>query len=849
MGNTMGGVVTAMVEIVDLIGLGCAAGGCELNFNTDLGGQVGNIPLPVDGFDLDTLGATIAGDPALVNFQFTIEGDGTVESSSLHPIASVAVLNNQIVQPQTFSAVPLTPIGCLPPAGAPTYPRSATTPDYAALGLLTTLSPDVIPWVGSLTAPPQLLALPNSLVDLSINEMNHIYQLLPWPMGGASIQGAGSALINLNPPLSGSDRVGGLGWWGGDLPDLTFSTGYLFPDLPNSGGFGGQEIYKGSYGYGQMWEDDGVGTNGAFGAGVKVAVLDWSAHLQQRTNNAGLNLGGIHEEFLDANGDLRVTLEGEATGHQELILEFDDNLPFRLSADHGTAVLGVIGANWGPASAPGVPIGDTATPGTRMFGNVGILGLAPDADLYFFPLATVDEPDREPQAWFNTIETLDAGDIISAGYQPVAVTSASPNLNYWEDTNMWLGMANTLGIITVIKAGDQGLDMSELEFPDSGGDQNAIVATAVSPGTPFKRYADSIRGSNAYLSSVQDYAVVTASGFGIGTITCGKGQQRDNFLGYNTIIYSDATDPHVVHRQAYTSVFTHTDAAAATIAGCVAQIQGFTKQIFDGMPLGPQICRQLTAGGTYEGIDRDGLPVLVNRAMIDTESTLDSECELPNIIYLDWDWCNEDPETGFLTGNLVNPRASMVNVIHNPIFDTPNIEDAFFIRGNHFIGNTYSIAAVDNNLLGATPVRVNAHVPYSVPAGVPGGSVHYLGHGATTDLYVTGELAGSLPSNNTVSVMATYAAVQQGSLIVQLEMLDRRTGKWEQAAGTTTLAQGDTQIIFTVDRATQYINPSTNRYHLRIITLDINAPNGGPTAVFPVSYDQIFVTSGLIQAP
>ncbi len=853
MGNNSFGVETAMVEIVDFIGEGCEAGGCQMNFYTDLMGQVGAIPLfPVEGFDLNALGAEIAADPALVNFQFTIEGDGAVEASSLNPIASVAVYNegntNNPVQPQTLSAVPLLPIGCLPPAGAPTYPRSATTPDYAALGLLTTLSPDVIPWPGSLTAPPQPLALPNSPTTLTTNDFNHIYQLLPWPMGGASGQGVGSATTVINPPLSESALVGGTGWWGGDLPLETFGSGYLFPDAPNSGGFGGQEIYKGSYGYGQMWEDDGVGTNGAFGAGVKVAVLDWSAHLQQRTNNAGINLGGIHEEFLDANGDLRVTLEGEATGHPELILEFDENLPFRLSADHGTAVLGVIGANWGPASAVGVPIGNSATPGTRMFGNVGILGLAPDADLYFFPLATIDEPDREPQAWFNTLETLDAGDVISAGYQPVAVTNTSPNLNYWEDTNMWLGMANTLGIITVIKAGDLGLDMSELEFPDSGGDQNAIVATSVSPGTPFKRYADSVRGSNAYFGTAQDYAVVTASGFGIGTITCGKGQQLDNFLGYNTIVYADATDPHIVHRQAYTNVFGHTDAAAATVAGCVAQIQGFTKQIFEGMPLGPQICRQLTAGGKYEGINRDGLPVLTNRPSIDTESTLDSECELPNINYLDWDWCDEDPTTGFLTGNLVNPRASMVNVIHNPIFDTPNIYDAVFIRGNHFTGSIYSLAAVDNNLLGATPVRVNANQAYPVPDGVPG-PVWYSASGLTTDLYLTGELLSSIPTTNALSLSVTFSPIQQELLFVRAEMLDHRTGKWRPVAGSL-LAPGDTNVLFTIEQATNYIKPQNNEYHLRLITLGgQNPPDGNPTAVYPVAYDQVIFSGGIIQGP
>ena len=257
-----------------------------------------------------------------------------------------------------------------------------------------------------------------------------------------------------------------------------------------------------------------LGTNGAFGNNVQVAVLDWSAYLQKRDiqhdddgDITTVNLGGIHEEFVDArDGDLenlRVLIEGTDTGHPGLELIFDENMPYEYSADFGTAVLGVIGANWNPAAPLPGTAGYPPNLTTRLNNNVGVLGLAPDATLIFFPLATVNAPDREQDAWLNAIETLNPGDVICAAYAPVATNPDQPNLNYWLDTAVYLQLARNKSICTVIRAGNTGINLSELEFPL--GDQFAIVATAVTPGsieqdfpnsTGFKRYCDSLESSS-----------------------------------------------------------------------------------------------------------------------------------------------------------------------------------------------------------------------------------------------------------------------------------------------------------------------------------------------------------------
>jgi|GEM_PF-5910079 len=739
--------------------------------------------------------------------------------------------------------------GNFSPAGPSQYPKTSTTPDYAMMGLLASMSAEQIPYAARLLAgiPANPNPLPTGALtpwDPATEAVNFTYlnQTLPWPMGGAVI---GTA--NYPAPLTTEGPAAGTaGWFGGEGINL-------FPDAENPDGFGDQDQYKGAYGYGNYWQDEeSVGTNGSFGAGVKIAVLDWSAHLQEQTNETGVRIGGIHEEFLAAdNTTLRIILESEAnTGHEDLSLVFDENLNqgnlWMYSADHGSAVLGVIAARWNPDAVPGDSLE------TRLQNNVGVLGLAPDAEVYFFPLTSEEAPDREQQAWYNAIETLDAGDVIAAGYQPVAVDATRPNLNYWEDTAAYIEIANNLSICTVIKAGDRGLDLSGLELPN--GDQNVIVATAVTPGLPYKRWANNERASN-YATALDEYSQVAVSGWGMGVTTCGKGLIRDNYLGYSTITYENEddgaggvikgpTDAHIVHRQAYTNNFGFTDAAAAQAAGCAAILQGFTKQIF-GVPMGPEICRQLLAGGQYEGRDKEGNNILVPVELDQktTEVGLDNECQEDASPDLNWDWCGV-PGFGNATGDLLDPREAMVRAIYNPIFDTPNISTVMFVRGTQLFGNQYSIAATDGNLLAGNPVATSAHDEYALPAGVPGGSVRYNSNRHITDLYVSGELISGLPLSNTLNVSVTLFDVQQPWLVMGVEFFDNITRRWRRAAGSTTLTAGDTEVDFTIENAWRYVNSASNAYHMRIITRNWSGPL---TPTFPVYYEQISVTSGAIQ--
>jgi hypothetical protein len=464
--------------------------------------------------------------------------------------------------------------------------------------------------------------------------------------------------------------------------------------------------------------------------------------------------------------------------------------------------------------------------------------LVPDAELYFFPLATVAEPTgRQEDAWLNAIGTLDLGDVICAAYQPVATNDTQPNLNYWSDVNSYLEIAQNLGIITVIKAGDGGLDLGELDVPD--GEKGAIVATAVSPGEPFKRMATGNRASN--YTTTLDYRKVTVSGWGMAVTTCGKGiPHRDNYLGYNTLLYDDPTNAHDVHRFAYTNNFSGTAAAAATAAGAAAMLQGFTKQIFE-IPMGPPALRQLIAGGKFQ-VDKDGGSIMLYREP-NTEIN-NSACSGNN---LTWDMCNDDDEE-WRTGEFVNPHYSFVNAIYNPIFETPNISEIIVIRGTYLFGNKNSVSVVDTSYFSIFPEWVTAHSSYPVPSGVPFGNVSYRGNGLTTDLYVTGVLDGGVPFSNALELSIRLAPTTPQRLFIRAFLWDFYNNTWRTSSASAILPQGSQDAVFEIDNAAYYIDPTTNEYHLRIVTLGNNS-NGGPDAAFPVFYDQIRFNPAPIVVP
>jgi hypothetical protein len=723
------------------------------------------------------------------------------------------------------------------------FTPEAITPDFFKMGLQAWATGD-----------------PISYTDWGLSSTNALPQLLPYPMGGGVI-GDVSYLMNdwlpsLGTLLSGDGMsedgvttddavIGGIAqtMWGGEGLDLHITD----PDA-DPGGMHGYERYTGLYGLGNYHVDfiDPTQTNGTYGAGVKVAVLDYAADIKNYTNNHG-SFGSVHEELIN------VTLEGPDTGHTEVRMYFDPVAEFQYSRHHGNAILGIMAADWDPDDPDS---------------NVGIMGIAPQAEYSFFPLVGAIEDDkgvwhgqgRAATAWINAMLTLGPGDVLAATYNPQGGQGGGlNNLDYNAFSHDQITIATALGISVVIGAGMASADLAAATTP-SGTDSGAIVAGAVSPGSPFKRYANGNRSSNYVLGDGGNYgetyfSKVTASAWGAGVTTCGFGPTPPdpswigNWLGYQTINYGDCSDYNLVASRSYTNNFTGTSAASAIIAGCVIAMQGFALQVFE-TPLSPMFTRLYIGGGSYGGMtpsDPDD-PAQGGDPIMNYPNTygLSSENSM-NGGGLTWDFVGVEPGTGNLVGNLVDPRQSCEDAFVDPIFETPGIEDIMIITGEHDLGNSGSIAAKDSMYFSLIPqeITVGEHpVPDDYTG--PGDTVTYLSTATVSDIYLSGLLRGGLAPGNIMNWDVVMLDSTYTSTILLLYMWDFSRNTWVQAATSELLTaadvndEGKIEVNFLVQRASRMID-RTGVYHARFVT--ITQPEGDGN-FYPYFYDQIRVRSG-----
>ena len=609
------------------------------------------------------------------------------------------------------------------------------------------------------------------------------------------------------------------------------------------------DLYSGLYGLGQFHEDLNEGPNGTYGAGVKVVVLDYATDIQSYTvthNGVTTIYGSVHEEFSN------IVIEGPDTGHDEILMYFDPSAPFSYSRHHGNAVLGVLAADWDPDNPDS---------------NVGIRGLVPEAEFSFYPLvgAVIDEDGvvhgegRSPTAWIHGMLTLQPGDVIAATYNPQGGQGGGVNnIDYNPATHDRITVATALGISVVIGAGMSGEDLGAVDTP-SGTDSGAIVAGAVSPGEPYKRYADGNRSSNYVVGDggvygETNFSKVTASAFGTGITTCGFGPNMDNWLGYQIVDYSDPCNYNIVASRSYTNNFSGTSAAAAIMAGCVIAMQGYALQVFD-TPLSPIFTRLYIGGGSYAGMtpsDPDdptqgGDPIL----SYPQTTGLSSENAV-NGGGTAWDFVDVDAGTGNLVGNVLNPWRSCQDALVDPIFDTPGINDIMIISGEHHLGNSGSIAAQDSMYFSLFP-EMRSVGEHDVPDDYtgPGDTVTYLSTAHVSDIYLSGLLRGGLSPGNIMNWDVVMLDSTYTSTILLLYMWDFSRRKWVQAASSELLSdedvndEGKIEANFLVQRASRMLD-RTGLYHARFVT--VTQPDGDDQ-LFPYYYDQIRVRSASFPGP
>ena len=792
-----------------------------------------------------------------------------------------------------FRPVPVNPAGLLGTQPMMTLPAGVPTPRTVNLGLVTfaygcgwnpagTAVPGLpvfTPVIVGATTPdfgPEVtagLGLLQHLTDEALTDVAPAVQtvavvadpaLLAWPMGGTQV---GDLTTNTVYSAVANPIVPG-----GGLPIVSFPRGdtrwdgsglNLFADFTSTTGIGNGDVFSGLYGLGFRKQVETGVANGTHGAGVKIAVLDYAAYIQTYTNTAGTVIGGIHEDLsvdtlpvgaLDGIPDAGVLLEGTATGHTPLQMLFNppdsNDFPFDYpqSPNHGTAQLGVIAASWGAIPNVTGTVPSTGTPPATGV-NFGVMGIAPQATTAFYPLMDNDSSGaggtggRVETAWFNAMQWLGFGDVLSAGYVELDNGGTFANIAFNPSVHALIETATNLGISVVIAAGDNGTDLAGAEYPN-GVDPGAIVVCATTPGgSPAKRMADSVSSSN-FVEGAIDTSRNTCAAWGTGVVTCGMGNAQDNWLGYNTITYINSLNPVEVQGRSYTNNFSGTSAAAAIAAGCVATIQGYARQVYS-TPLGPMMMRHYMAHGQILGNDPDtGAAILsninagaTNANVVRGTDNASGTSGWPVSGVASFDLEVVGAGAGNIVGYFVDPRYACLRTTVDPIFDHPNIGTIQVIRGTLLQGNINAIASIDGVLYGVNSTHTSPG-DYGLPANVPGGSVVYNFYGEVTDVYLSGVATDPrgdpLLSLKKMTFELTLAPTQATTTILQLWMWDFAEARWVQPSVSGVLPEDTTENDFEIIRSGSLLD-STGTYHARFVSIT----GSGPFNRLPIYYDQI----------
>ncbi|MFQ5616889.1 MAG: S8 family serine peptidase, partial [Anaerolineales bacterium] len=456
--------------------------------------------------------------------------------------------------------------------------------------------------------------------------------------------------------------------------------------------------YPGLYGLGQrLIEVDG---HDAFGQGnltlgktMKVAIIEWGYYPN-------------HEDL----------------GH--VILEPGQTLlsdPIIIVPDHGTATLSIANAR---------DEDDDGNPRT------GVIGIAPQAQGYFFPLTSLEDGPREFEAWTSAMMTLGPGDVISASYGPGPPIG---NLNNSQANWNMIRLASDLGITCCIAAGN---DCFNLDGAPDLGDSGGMVVGACSPGFPWYRLAFSNYCTNPDLARSN---IVHVKAWGSLVTSAGYG------LLFNGVPPFD---------RSYTPLFGGTSAAAPQIAGLVADLQGLAKQFY-GIPLMPE---QIRAALGAPGNPPPNPPRLFGSFPEGQDCNLDLiPGGTPNMI-------GPYPD---VAGNFGSAASSILNQNFGGFVDSPLIDEIAIVRGNLVTGNVFSIKGSDNSYL---VIESEFTSPGDTPGpGLGAGHPTYFAFGEITDLQISAH--SDLPGATAMAV-SVESHVSSGLGLMFIELFDWAQNRW-----------------------------------------------------------------------
>ena len=303
--------------------------------------------------------------------------------------------------------------------------------------------------------------------------------------------------------------------------------------------------------------------NSCHGEGITVAIIEPSAYLN-------------HEELVG-----QVTAE---SGQTQLLVIADP-----LDPNHGTAVLGIIGAKKTGTSSGA--------------GEIGIRGIAYGCAMRFYPTVSREEGQRLNNAITNALIDLEEGDLMNmsiglGGSSGDGGTGSGDTILVSPSVFTLVRLGSDVGITTIVSAGN---DAAPVRTSPGGGTDNvvldagAIVVGACWPGYQVGQISETTTvpgpfpGNNYCRLNFSNFSgeqgTVNLSAWGTGVTTIGYG---DLWNGRNPAPAGDELQTNKL--RSYTALFNGTSASSAMITGWATCVQSFSVAYW-GAPLGAETLR------------------------------------------------------------------------------------------------------------------------------------------------------------------------------------------------------------------------------------------------------------------
>ena len=550
------------------------------------------------------------------------------------------------------------------------------------------------------------------------------------------------------------------------------SEGLPFP-APSYSGYTGEGFdLQGLWDFGEFLIDQGIDSeNLTRGKTMRIGIIEHSAWVTHED---------LENKVIPEPGQTIIHMEGQI-----------------ISSNHGTATLGITVAE---------------------DNGIGVTGIAPEAQGYFFPIVSVEEGGRTLTAIASALLVFQQGDVLSFSFGPAGAcgTLVSTPAEW-----LMIRLASDLGITCCVSAGNDCCNLDEDDADGAElGDSGAIVVGAGQPGAPFCRLGFS-----------------NHSDCGTGRVHCQAWGTAVATTGYGTLFNPGAELPELGEPlRRYANDFGGTSAAAPMIAAVTANLQGIAKMFF-GIPLMPEQIRAIVSGNGFL------------QCFIDPCDDLFGQVD--DLVCLGDGDPDEEPNAIGLFTEVVTAAEALI--ASNWFGGSPLIDDIDVLRGTLLFGNANSIKASDNN-------RLSIKSQFTNPMDNIDRGIIYLAAGQITDLLVI--------ANSNVDIVGSMTIIHEahasnaplicpapltGTALVFYELYNWNFSRWSVVAFDN-LSGADPPDLdcpipaYPVTEPARFVREGNGRILLRIWTLTLGGNfsgfGGAPSPPYIVRHDWINIQIG-----